>query len=153
MTNKFKQQLNKLKTQRKLLIAIIFALVAVVVWIGVSIIASQQKLGVTPEMKQLAQPLTPNLNEKVLVRIKNKRVFTSEQLKNFSIFGLVENEDGTDYSLVNVVEGEVVRSNISSQEVEMEANTEPDLEEATDSAQLSSEFDQDQEATAGASTN
>lgn len=86
MATDFQTQLAKLRLRKEVLIIMVFVLVIAVLWIGLSVFSSQQQTGITPEQRQLAQPLTPVLDLAVIERLEQKRVYGSEELSNFPLF-------------------------------------------------------------------
>jgi hypothetical protein len=130
-------------------LALIFALVAVLIWIFVSIFATQGASGISPEMRKLAKPLTPTLNKNLLDKIGQKRHLTKQDLERFPIFALIE-VDGGGYAVVDVVNDQVIGlSGVSEADIEkasVEENGQPESEvsvgqTATTSAELTSEIE------------
>lgn len=149
MPNQFKQQLNKLRTKKKLFVALIFALAAVLIWIFVSIFATQGASGISPEMRKLAQPLTPTLNKNLLDKIGQKRHLTSQDLERFPIFALIK-VDGGGYTILDVVNDQVIGllgvSEADIEKASVEENGQPESEvsvgqTATTSAEPASEIE------------
>ena len=64
-------QLKKLRQKKELLIILLFLFVIVVFWIGLSIFSSQQTSGISPEQRELAAPLSPDLNVTVIEKLEN----------------------------------------------------------------------------------
>jgi hypothetical protein len=129
MPNKFAKQLEKLKHKKKLLVILIFALVSVLVWIVVGIFSAQTKLGVSPALTAMAKPLTPTLKGAVLETIEQKKYYPENQLEAFPIFAIIENEEGTGFSVIDVVNNRIntVIGAESSEGEELEATTSGDL--------------------------
>ena len=82
----FKQALEKIKHQQQMLAMLVFALVAVIIWIGASLFVSQQKTGVDKDLLKLAKPLTPSINQEVIQRLRQKKVFLDSQMQDFPIY-------------------------------------------------------------------
>ncbi len=108
MKSKFKHQLDRIKTQRKLLLILVFAFIATVVWIGSSIFASQQKTKISDEVKLLARPLTPSLDVEIFERIKAKKTYSDDDLTEFPIYKIEENEEDGEFQVMTV-QGEVIK--------------------------------------------
>ena len=107
MPNKFAKQLEKIKHKKKLLVILIFALASVLVWIVVGIFSAQTKMGISPALTAMAQPLTPSLKSAVLETIEQKKHYPKNQLADFPIFAIIENEAGTGFSVVDVVNNRI----------------------------------------------
>ena len=133
MPNKFAKQLEKIKHKKKLLMILVFALVSVLVWIVVGIFSAQTKMGISPALTVMAKPLTPTLKGAVLETIEQKEYYSSNQLEDFPIFAIIENEEGTGFSVVDVVNNRIntVIGAGSGDEEETEATTSGDLSSPT----------------------
>lgn len=81
----------------------LFLLVIVVFWIGLSMFGSQTKFAVSKEMRDLAKPLTPTLKESSLAKIEQKRKLTQSDLEGFTIYKIIEDK-GLGGSGVRVVD-------------------------------------------------
>lgn len=101
--NSFQDQLKSLQKRKELLIILLFLFVIIIFWIGLSLFTSQQKLGITPEQKKLAQPLTPNISISVLEKVEQKRVFSEFELQDFPIYALYQ--DGGITTVIDVRDG------------------------------------------------
>jgi hypothetical protein len=96
-------QLKGLKKRKEILVILIFLFVIVIFWIGLSLFSSQEKLGITPEQKKMAQPLTPNINVATLEKLEQKKKYTEFELKNFPVYSLFQN--GGVLEVVDVSQG------------------------------------------------
>jgi len=96
-------QLKNLKKRKEVLIILIFLFVIVIFWIGLSLFSSQQKLGITPEQKALAQPLTPNVNTAVLEKLEAKKKYSDFELREFPIYAIYQ--DGGVNKVTDVSQG------------------------------------------------
>jgi len=136
MPNKFAKQLEKIKHKKKLLVILVFALVSVLVWIVVGIFSAQTKMGISPALTAMAKPLTPTLKGAVLETIEQKEYYSSNQLEDFPIFAIIENEEGTGFSVVDVVNNRIntVIGAGSGDEEETEATTSGDLSSPTETS-------------------
>jgi hypothetical protein len=108
MPNKFEKQLDKIRRQKKLLIALILFFVVILTWILVSIFATQARHAVSPELIKLAEPLVPSLNKQLLEDLQGRAYFTDEQLENFSIY-VVLSERGEDAGkVIDIINQETI---------------------------------------------
>lgn len=87
------KQLSALRLSQQVLIILIFSLVTIVIWIGLSIFSSQKKTAISAESQSLATPLNPSLNLQVLDQIEQKRVYTPNELADFPIYLLILEAD------------------------------------------------------------
>ena len=74
----------------------IFTLVTIMIWVGLSIFQTQQRTGISEELQQLALPLNPNINTEVLNRINQKRSYSPEELADFPVYRLTRDAEGND---------------------------------------------------------
>lgn len=88
----FAEQFESIKNQKTLMIGLLFLLVIVVFWIGLSMFGSQTKFAVSKEMRDLAKPLTPTLKESSLARIEQKRRLNPNELQGFTIYKIIEDK-------------------------------------------------------------
>jgi hypothetical protein len=102
MPNKAAKQLEKIRSDKKLLIILIFSMVAIFVWIAVSLLTASKKQLASPDLTKMAEPLVPTLDQELLDKLGGQQYFDSEQLGTFPIYVLVELDSG-EHSLVNVV--------------------------------------------------
>jgi hypothetical protein len=86
--------LHGLKQKQAFLRILIFSLVTVIIWVGLSIFRTQQQTSVSSELQKLSEPLNPNINTTVLDRIEQKRVYSAEELTNFTIYRIVVDKNG-----------------------------------------------------------
>ena len=103
MPSKLTEQLVELKKEKTLFLMLVFALVAVIVWIVVGILATRKEEIIGAELRELAQPLVPTLDRSVLEGLSEKDYFSAEDLANFSIFALIELDGISDKHLVDIV--------------------------------------------------
>lgn len=99
----FAEQFESIKNQKTLMVGLLFLLVIVVFWIGLSMFGSQTKFAVSKEMRDLAKPLTPTLKESSLARIEQKRQIRPSELEGFTIYKIIE-ERGVTGGGVRVVD-------------------------------------------------
>jgi len=100
-------QFTGLRQQRSIVAILLFLLVAVVFWVGVSLFSSQQKFAVPKEMRDLARPLSPILDRDIFTRISQKRDFSAQELENFTIYKVVINDLAKQFRLVDITYQEV----------------------------------------------
>jgi len=86
--------LTSLHRRQQILYVMIFTFATVVIWVGISLITSQQKSQISPQLKALALPLNPTLSRPTLDILQQKRVFRPDQLHGFPIYRLVTAPDG-----------------------------------------------------------
>ena len=75
---------------------LVFSLVTVMIWVGVSLFLSQQQTGISPELQALAKPLNPNIHLEVINQIQQKRAFSDADLQNFQILHVIHKSDGSE---------------------------------------------------------
>lgn len=90
--NPIQQTLEKMRQKQELLAILIFGLVAVILWIVISLTSSQRRSAISAEMRRLAKPLTPDINRQVLQRLARERICSESQLQDFPIYKVVEDE-------------------------------------------------------------
>lgn len=88
--NVVQQALQNLRQRQQLLSLFIFTLVAIVVWIVVSVATSQRSSAISAELRAMAQPLTPSINRVVLEEVEAERYFTEQELGDFAVVRVVE---------------------------------------------------------------
>ncbi len=88
----FAEQFESIKNQKTLMVGLLFLLVIVVFWIGLSMFGSQTKFAVSKEMRDLAKPLTPTLKESSLAKIEQKRQLNPNELDGFTIYKIIEDK-------------------------------------------------------------
>ncbi len=85
--------LKNLRFKQQALALLIFSFVTVLIWIVVGIATSQREERISPELQALAKPLNPNINEKVLSAIEQKRRYSAAELARFPIYRIVSDDD------------------------------------------------------------
>lgn len=85
MADNTKRRITGLRRNQQLLYVGLFTLVVVVVWIATSLFSSQQKTGISSELRKMAVPLNPNINTFVIERLEAKRSFSPEELSSFEV--------------------------------------------------------------------
>lgn len=102
MANQFGKQLANIKKQRHVFIGFIFLFVIVITWTAMSLFTSQNKIAISNELKEIAKPLTPNIEEEVIDKLEGKKEYTSEELADFPIYKVVTSKDGKQVKLVEI---------------------------------------------------
>lgn len=102
MTNTGKKRLNALKNKQQLLYLMLFSLATVIIWVTISLITSQKRPGISPELQKLAAPLTPTLNQDTLRKIEQKRFYSDADLANFPIYKVITSSNGIDERIVTI---------------------------------------------------
>jgi hypothetical protein len=95
-----KTQFSSLQHKQTLLKIMIFTLVTVIIWVGLTLFRTQRETGITPKQQLLAEPLNPNINMSVLERLEQKRYYTPEELADFPIYSLVVTKAGEEQLVV-----------------------------------------------------
>ncbi len=93
MANRFEKQLVKIKQNRKVFAMMLFAMMAVFMWVFISLAFSQKKVKIDNSLIEKAKPLVPYLDEEVLYEIEAKREFEETELYNFKIYRILEDEE------------------------------------------------------------
>ena len=88
------KKLKSLYQHQKMMYVLIFTLVTVVIWAGVSIFLTSQETPIDPELIELSTPLNPNLNLQVIQELENKKSYSQTELSQFTIYTLI-NHDNT----------------------------------------------------------
>lgn len=91
-----KLTLQSLYSQQNFLRLLIFSFVTVVIWIGGSIVMSQQRPQISLELQQLALPLNPRIDLEVIGRIEQKKAYSDEELNRFPFYLLKQDNTGAD---------------------------------------------------------
>lgn len=91
--NAIQKELKGLRHKQQLLGILLFSLVTIVVWVGISLILSQQSTRISSALQRLALPLNPSINVEVLSEIEQKRAYDPATLTNFPIYRLLSDEE------------------------------------------------------------
>lgn len=89
-----RDEISGLKRQQILLYAMLIGLVTVTIWIGYGLASSQRTDQVDRELRELAEPLNPNLDENVINELESKRNLTETDLNDFAVYIYTEDEEG-----------------------------------------------------------
>jgi|GEM_PF-4369924 len=134
-TNNLSDQFAQLRRQRGVMAGLLLLLVIVVFWVGLGLFSSQKKFAVPKEMRDLAKPLSPVLDEKTLTKLEQKREFGSAELANFSIYKIIMSETSKQLKLVDISYQEIdpqaaTKSAVKSEETLLNSNN-PDSASAS----------------------
>lgn len=91
-----------LKVKQQLLYVMIFTFVTVVIWIGGSLLISQKKSGISPDLLELAKALNPNINVRLIEELELRKSYREDELGEFPIYKLIKSKDGQLQRLVPV---------------------------------------------------
>ncbi|HEX7018152.1 MAG TPA: hypothetical protein VF209_04565 [Patescibacteria group bacterium] len=97
-----KATIANLRQKQSLLYLLLFSLATVMIWVVISLITSQQRPGISPELQQLAQPLTPTLNQDTLQKIESKQFYSESELSQFPIYKIITAPNGVDELVVTI---------------------------------------------------
>jgi len=114
-----KSQLSQLQKKQTLLRIFIFTLVTIIVWVGVTLLRTQQETGIRPELNKKAEALNPNVSTETLDQIEQKRAFTDADLSDFPIYSIVTLKTGEQQLVV------FSASDKARREVTLESGTQP----------------------------
>ena len=95
--------LQRSQQRKELLVIFLFLFVIAVFWISLGIFSSQKRTAISAQQRQLAQPLSPALDESVIVNLENKTVYSQSELADFPIFAVTDSQGQP--VLINVREG------------------------------------------------
>lgn len=102
MSEVAKKRLSYLKNKQQLLYLMLFSLATVIIWVTISLITSQKKPGISPELQKLAIPLNPTLNQETLRKIEQKQYFSEDDLREFPIYKIITSSNGIDEKVVTI---------------------------------------------------
>ena len=78
-------EITKLRRNQHVLTILVLLLVVVIFWIIMSVFSSQRSSKILPEVKKMAQSLSPVIDDSVFEKLEEKRVFSAEELADFPI--------------------------------------------------------------------
>ncbi|HYD34938.1 MAG TPA: hypothetical protein VD999_02630 [Vitreimonas sp.] len=111
--NLLQTQLTGLRRKQHLLYLMLFTFATILVWVVISLLSSQNKTKISPQLLLLAKPLTPTINRQVLDRLEQKRVYTAQELARFPIYTLIITKEG-DARVTTLQEADVILSQPAS---------------------------------------
>lgn len=124
MQKQLKEQLDKLKREKLFLVILSLFFVAVLLWVGLSIFMSQQRVLVEADLISLSQPLVPSLNRELLEELATRKYFTDNQLESFSIYVWKSIDETEELKIIDIVNGQIVQVDES-----LENEVVPDINE------------------------
>lgn len=89
-----KKEIKQLSIRKQVLYILIFSLVTIMVWVGASLVFSQRRSGIDPELAKLTKSLVPNINGEVLTELASKKYYSPAELADFPIYLVVKSQDG-----------------------------------------------------------
>lgn len=102
MSTVAKKKLTYLKNKQHLLYLMLFSLATVIIWVTISLITSQKRPGISPELQKLATPLNPTLNQETLRKVEQKEYFSEGDLRDFPIYKVITSSNGIDERVVTI---------------------------------------------------
>lgn len=102
--NKALQELQLLRHQQYLMYLLVFSLVTIVIWVGVSLFVSQKKQQVDTELTELAIPLNPTINTAAIEALEQKVSYDPALTSEFPIYIKVVQETGQASTITTVQE-------------------------------------------------
>jgi len=96
------KKLSNLRIKQQALYILIFSFVTVIVWIIGSLFRSQQRTGISPDLIELAKPLSPTINVSVIDSIEARKVYSDQDLFNFQIYKIIKSKDGMTQQVVPI---------------------------------------------------
>lgn len=77
--------IRSLLRRKAALVLIVFTLMCIIVWIGLSLYFSSKKTSLSPNVQKQLQPLSPILDIETLKRLNIRRIYTQEELASFEV--------------------------------------------------------------------
>lgn len=99
---RFESDIRKLHLSRQFLIVMVLLFVALMIWTFVTIGSSQNKTSISTELINLSKPLNPSIDRTVFEKLEQKRFFTDQEIRNFTIYRLLLNPEGNDQVVVPI---------------------------------------------------
>ena len=97
-----KKKITNLRVKQQALYVMIFSFVTVVIWISASLFRSQRRTGISPDLLELAKPLSPTINVDVIDQIEQSESYTDQELVQFQIYKLIKSKDGRTQQIVPI---------------------------------------------------
>lgn len=95
-----KTQLTSLQRNQTFLKILIFTLVTVIIWVGMTLFRTQRSTEISPELIKLSEPLNPNINLTIVERVEQKRSLSPEELADFPIYSLFVSKTGEEQLVI-----------------------------------------------------
>lgn len=96
------KKLSNLRVKQQALYIMIFSFVTVIIWITASLFRSQKKTGISPDLLELAKPLSPTINVDVINSIEDRAVYSDQELFDFQIYKIIKSKDGRTQQVVPI---------------------------------------------------
>lgn len=125
-----------MRKDKQFLAILILLFVGLLFWVLVSLITSQTSEKISPELNQLAAPLTPVIDTSTLDLIEEKRVYSPQELSQFTIYKILTTRDGRSQRIVPL---EVTIEDLEPQE-------EREAAEPTTTRSLLQQLDEEEES-------
>ncbi len=93
-------RISSLQHKQTLLRIMIFTLVTVIIWVGLTLFRTQRQTGISATQQQLAEPLNPNIDINVLNRLEQKRYYSPEELADFPVYSVIVTKSGEEQTVV-----------------------------------------------------
>lgn len=104
------EQLNLLKRDQFALGLLIFSLVTIMAWIGVSMYFTQRQPTLSPEIQFIAQPLNPNLDQDTVKKIEDETYYDPNTLTSFPIYVLYKDKTNSTTRMVTLEEAKQLQT-------------------------------------------
>ncbi|MDH5533377.1 MAG: hypothetical protein OEX81_03055 [Candidatus Pacebacteria bacterium] len=133
-----KKKLSNLKIKQQALYVLIFSFVTVLIWISGSLFKSQRKSGISPDLLELATPLSPTINIELINRIEQSSNYSDQELASFQIYKIIKSKDGR---IQQVVPIESNQNEISEEEIQIITRQEKTTQNIAPRSNLESQID------------
>ncbi len=119
MSKKFDQQLSKLKADKKKFALLVLLLIAVVMWIAVTIVSSQSRYQLDENVVELSRPIVPYLDSEIFPKLEKKQEYSDDVLENFQIYRITTKE--RDEMILEIIDDKEVRLATNRAQINYEA--------------------------------
>ncbi len=96
------KSLLQLHQRQRVLQILVFSLITIFFWVFLSLLMSQKKTKISAELKTMAVPLTPTIDEETITSLESKRFFSEDELAEFPIYKIITSEDGRLEKVVDI---------------------------------------------------
>lgn len=97
-----KKKITNLRIKQQALYVMIFSFVTIVIWISASLFRSQRRTGISPDLLELAKPLSPTINVEIIDEIEESINYSDQELVQFQIYKLIKSKDGRTQQIVPI---------------------------------------------------
>lgn len=139
-----KKKITNLRVKQQALYVMIFSFVTVVIWISASLFRSQRRTGISPDLLELAKPLSPTINVGIIDQIEQSKSYSDQELVQFQIYKLIKSKDGRTQQIVPI-ENELNEIPEESFQVVIEENPEEEQESLLDLGEEQTQVVQDED--------